>query len=241
MKNRFWKSLLAVLLPFNVLAQLDLPDTLTPVMHRPPRWVIKFAPLALVDIDNTIQFGAERLFGTRHTVQGEFGYGWRGMNIHEYRRDDFADFEVWRGRAEWRRYSGRYRGNRKPHFATPPIGRYFALEAFFKQLSVTENTSIGRECADGTCAYFERGTFPMYRTVWGLHAKFGRQFVLSMPSDNRFLLDFYVGFGFRRLTPFRFSNSNENVFQFTNTGDWRVRNNGVYPSVTLGIKLGYVL
>ncbi|RCR70867.1 hypothetical protein [Larkinella punicea] len=230
-------------LPLNALAQsLMLPDTLTPVMNHPPRWVVKFAPLALFDLDNTVQFGAERLFGGRHTVQAEFGYGWKAINLHPERRSDFENFEVWRGRAEWRRYSGRYRGYRRPHFATPPIGRYFAIETFFKQRTVLETTAVGRECVNGTCAYFERGTFPMYRTVWGVHCKFGRQYVLTMPGDNRLLLDFFVGLGFRNVSPYHFLNStNDNVITPNTFGTWNTRQGGLFPSATLGIKLGYVL
>ncbi|RRB06537.1 hypothetical protein [Larkinella rosea] len=242
MTHRFLKKLLLVLLPLHSLAQvLLLPDTLSPVMKHEPRWVVKFAPLALFDTDNTIQFGAERLFGTRHTVQAEFGYGWKAINMYPSRREDYENFEIWRGRAEWRRYSERYRGFRRPHYAVPPIGRYFAIETFFKQITTLQNTSVGRECVDGTCAYFERGIFPIYRTVWGIHAKFGRQFVLTLPSDNRFLLDFYVGFGFRSLTPYRFNSTNEDVIRSTGFLFWSNQQGGLRPSATLGIKLGYVL
>jgi hypothetical protein len=230
------------LLPLNALAQSFLADTLTPVMKHPPHWVVKFAPLALFDPDNTIQFGVERLLGGKHTIQGEFGYGWQAINMYPYRREEYENFEVWRGRVEWRRYSGRYRSFRKPHYATAPIGRYFAVETFFKQLTVLDNTAVGRECADGTCAFFERGTFPIYRTVWGAHVKLGRQFVLSIPGKNRLLLDFFIGLGFRSVTPYRFNNSqNEDVIRSTGLAFWNSQQEGLRPSGTLGIKLGYVL
>ncbi|GAB3900676.1 hypothetical protein GCM10028803_23980 [Larkinella knui] len=253
MKHRFLKGLALVLfLPLNGLAQSLLADTLTPVMNHSPRWVVKFAPLALFDVDNTVEFGVERLLGSRrsggrhsggrHSIQAEFGYGWRAINLYPNRREEYEGFEVWRGRAEWRRYSGRYRSYRRPHFATAPIGRYFAVETFFKQVTVLQNTSVGRECVDGTCAFFERGTFPMFRTVWGVHCKVGRQFVLTMPGENRLLLDFYMGLGFRSVTPYRFTNStNEDVVRPSGIGFWTNQQGGLRPSGTLGIKLGYVL
>ncbi|RAJ92469.1 hypothetical protein LX87_04799 [Larkinella arboricola] len=246
MADRFCKVLvLLFLFSLNGLAQRVLPDTLTPVLNRPPQWVVKFAPLSLIDLDNTIQFGAERLLGRKHAIQAEFGYGWQALNLYPYRRDDYDDFEVWRGRLEWRRYSGRYRSNRRPHYATPPIGRYIAVETFFKQLTVLETTAVGRECLDGTCAYFQQGTFPMYRTVWGAHFKLGRQFVLSIPGENRLLLDFYMGLGFRTLSLFRFSNpanGNDNIVRSTGSVfGWDAGQAGSRLSGTLGIKLGYVL
>ncbi|WP_460636286.1 hypothetical protein [Larkinella harenae] len=247
MITRFSKVICFLLFfPLNGMAQFFLPDTLTPFLDHPPRWVIKFAPLALFDVDNTIQAGAEMLLGThrRHSLQGELGYGWQALNMYAYRRSDFDNFEVWRGRFEWRRYSGRYRASRQPHFATPPIGRYFAVETFYKQVSAVTTTAIGRECADGTCAYFERGTYPVSRTVWGIHAKFGRQFVLSMPGKNRLLLDVFWGLGFRYLTPYRFRRPpNEDIIRFTDftIGRLTVREEGVRPSGTVGLKLGYVL
>lgn len=243
MANRFLQALLlSLLLPLAGVAQPLLPDTLTPVMNQPARWVVKFAPLALFDPDNTIQFGAERLLGGKHAVQAEFGYGWQAINLYPYRRDDYDAFEIWRGRLEWRRYSGRYRSSRRPHYATPPIGRYFAVETFFKQLTVLETTAVGRECEDGTCAYFERGTFPMYRTVWGAHFKLGRQFVLSMPGENRLLLDFFMGLGFRSIAPFRFQNAgNDDVIRSDGFDVWGFNQKGLRLSGTLGLKLGYVL
>ncbi|WP_128543973.1 hypothetical protein [Larkinella soli] len=218
-------------------------DTLAPQMPRPPKWVVKPAPLALFDPHNTIQAGAERLLGGRHSVQGEFGYGWQGINLYPDLRDDYDRFEVWRGRAEWRRYSGRYRSHRKPHFATVPLGRYIAVEVFYKQISTLQNTAVGRECVDGTCAFFERGTFPISRTVWGSHFKIGRQFVMTMPGDNRWVLDFYMGLGFRSVNSPRISGTPEEVVRDISLplNLWDTGERGLRLSGTLGLKVGYIL
>lgn len=245
MVNRIQKSLfLCLLISLSTQAQSLQTDTLRPILNHPPRWVLKVAPMALFDLDNTIQVAAERLLVGRHSLQAEFGYGIQALNLYSYRREEYENFEVWRGRFEWRRYSGRYRLYRNPHFSEPPIGRYFAVETFFKQLTVLNNMAVGRDCVDGNCAYFQRGIYPMYRTVWGAHAKIGRQYVLEMPSDNRFLLDLFIGIGFRYLSPYRFNNSTrEDVFRSPDMwfGNTRIRQGGLRPSISLGVKLGYVL
>ncbi|MVM37497.1 hypothetical protein GO730_07520 [Spirosoma sp. HMF3257] len=88
------------------LAQTEKPMPLSSIFaEHSQRWVVKFAPLSLIDPSNTIQFGIERLVGQHQSIQAEFGYGWQGMNLWDVsQRSRYTDMKIWRGRAEWRYY-----------------------------------------------------------------------------------------------------------------------------------------
>ena len=83
------RSLLAFTLLGSLVTQAQTltpnPDQSTitkPTYNEPDRnWVVKVAPLSLLDPDNTIQIGVERLLGRQHAVQAEFGYGWQAINL----------------------------------------------------------------------------------------------------------------------------------------------------------------
>lgn len=195
------------------------------------RWVVKFAPFSLFDPSNTIQFGVERMLGERHALQGEFGYGWEGMNLwrNTMSQSRYTNVEIWRGRAEWRYY---WRGG--------PIGNYIAVEGLYKQLNANENGSVGMGCTDGSfgCQYYQLSSNRITKRVWAAHLKVGRQ--LGLSPDNRWLLDVYGGLGIRGnwvergIQPIGFANYSWDGFldRFSSQ---------TYPliSVSYGIKIGY--
>lgn len=168
------------------LAQAEKPMPLASIFaEQSQRWVVKFAPLSLIDPSNTIQFGIERLVGQHQAIQAEFGYGWQGMNLWDVsQRSRYTDMKIWRGRAEWRYY---WHGG--------PIGSYIALEGLFKQTSAYEHGTVGKGCDAGPCQYYQIYSAPIAKQVWAGHVKFGRQFPLS--PNNRLMADFYGGFGVR--------------------------------------------
>ncbi|GAB3699519.1 hypothetical protein GCM10027592_25670 [Spirosoma flavus] len=153
------------------------------------KWAVKFSLLSLLDPDNTIQFGVERMLNRRQSLQLETGYGWQGMNLWENSRNGrYRDREVWRGRLEWR------------YFFNPtgqPRGRYVAVEGFYKQVNLRESGTVGIGCATGMCQYYQLFTAPLQKYVWGAHVKIGRQFQF-IPTNNHWLFDVYLGLGFRR-------------------------------------------
>lgn len=199
------------------------------------RWVVKVAPLSLFDLDNTVQFGVERVLGGRSSVQAEGGYGWPGL---QYSREyNYGDKEVWRGRAEWRIYN---RVNVRPR------GSYFAIEGFYKQVNARETGTIGRGCNNGFfgCQYFQQYNSVAQKFVVGGHIKWGHQFRI----DDRWLFDFYVGIGlrsvmFQRFRPqFADSFRYNNYYSLFNFGRFDGRDQQqTLPSTTLGFKIGYVI
>lgn len=151
-----------------------------------PRWVIKFAPLSIVDPDNTIQFALERSLGRRQSVQVELGYGWESIGLWETTaRGRFSNKETWRGRAEWRLY---FRPQARP------LGFYAAAEGLYKQVNVQETTSNGLPCV-GECPPGLLGKAPALKHVWGGHLKIGYQ--RPILSSDRLLVDVYWGLGAR--------------------------------------------
>ena len=165
---------LLICLPLLTLAQrMRLDTTIRPLMNHPPGWVAKFSPLHLFDPDNTVQFGLERVLSTRQSVQAEFGYGTGVMNVWRNGGSSrYGQAEHWRGRAEWRFYTNRYRTNRNFGInvrSAAPLGNYLAVELFYKQDNALERFPVGRECVGGLCAYFEQLETPVMKYVWGSH------------------------------------------------------------------------
>ena len=210
-------------------------DTLAP---RPIRWVIKLAPLALFDPDNTLQIGAERLLGQRYGLQAEAGYGWNNFSVYASNNpEDYQHREVWRGRVEWRTYIKRHGRMRRPR------GTYWAYELLYKQVNNQEVQTIGRECQDGPCAYYQRTTNPVTKYVGAGHIKFGYQSAFDASPAARVLIDFYFGIGIRRRIVERPAQPTDSSYYWYEGGDLLGTNRtGAYtfPGLTTGIKVGYV-
>jgi hypothetical protein len=67
--------------------------------------ILKITPLALFDIDNTIQGGIELpLHNPAWTMQQEFGYGHSAFNLWQGEREQHPDRETWRFRTQIRYY-----------------------------------------------------------------------------------------------------------------------------------------
>ncbi len=250
-RNRFCRAigsvLTAILLTANAFAQRDSTDSVIPVLgDASARWVVKIAPLFILDPDNTVQFGVERTLGGRSSVQVEGGYGWPGFQYYRpynygwpgfqyYRPYNYSDREVWRGRAEWRIYS---RVNVRPR------GGYFAIEGFYKQVNAIESGTIGRACGGGfNCQYFQQYRSTAQKFVTGGHLKWGVQFRL----DDDWLFDLYLGVGLRSVSVqyFRPEFPDAQTYRsyngpFNSLGLGGI-NTSVAPSATLGFKVGYVI
>ena len=216
-----------------VRAQRIEPDPIYSTHAQPARpWVVKFAPLSLFDIDNTVQFGFERLVSQHSAVQLELGYGPQGMNLWQSSQNErYSDREIWRGRAEWRYYLDK---------TNQPRGRYVALEGFYKQVNVRESGTVGVGCTTGPCQYYQVFSSPLQKYVWGGHVKFGRQFALL--ANDRLLADFYLGLGFRRRIIDRFQPDGDS-FYYRSAGLTLFDSFSSIPyaliSLSYGAKIGY--
>ncbi len=229
------------------------PDTLQIIgTNRPPQWVVKVSPLALIDVEGIWRADVERLVGNRFSIQGGLGYGnqftqpWR-VNGNTNNNDR----ETWRAQAEWRVYTKRERGPTRwrPYrliTSRPPLGNYFAIESFYKQVNAQITGTLQRGCETGTCQFFEQYSARAIRFVTGFHLKAGRQYAIRLSEDNnRLLIDYYMGFGMRwrwfeqRGIPPREDAGALTVFrQRDPTSDWGLQA-GRFPSFALGIQVGY--
>ena len=214
--------------------------------RRVHRAVIKFAPLSLLDQDATIQGGLEYRTGIRTSVQAEFGYGIKGLSPFDTDLNNFVDAEVWRGRAEVRFYTGRYRTNQRQGIAVLsnfPMGNYWAIDGLFKRINVTdqEYTSV----SDNAPPVYV-GLTNTSRYVIGSHLKIGRQFAFYDPLNRLFsrtLVDIYVGAGVRWAIN-DVQRTSQDPFPTCGCGIGRSfdgRDGQWAPSLTAGLKVGFAL
>lgn len=209
----------------------------------------KIAPLAILDFDNTFQFAVEhRLKGNRWTLSEEFGYGTSAGNfwtaLDGSTKSRFR--ENIRAKIEARKYRNGSAFN----------GRYVAYEVLFKQINDRAQRSVGRECENGMCNYYEIVNYPINKYVVGISAKVGYQIRIrnELKKSTNFVFDFYVGAGLRRIMinhhdPNENLQGNINMYTdhyygdglFSNSGlGYRDRNYNI-PHLSLGLKLGYLI
>lgn len=227
----------------NAVAQADSAAVQTPFT------VIKTSPLSVFDLDNSFTIGVEKSINKNQSYQVEIGYGNSNWNLWTRSgnfidsRNEFENFNIIRLRTEWRRY--RFR-----NIGTLPEGGYFAVEGFFKYVGKRDFYNVGREVIGGQPSFFEFVEGNKRKIVGGTHFKLGWQsFVFNDNPDKEphFLLDFYVGLGFR-IIDYRFTYDDQNpddtlAFQSSRLFGTIAPVNETSPLVsgTLGFKLGYLL
>lgn len=164
-------------------------DTLHINNNRQPHYIIKWAPLSLVDQDNTVQFGIEYLFKGPVSLQQEIGYGWFNFNNNREYGEVFKSREIWRSRTEIRFYVPNKGQVRKPK------GAYLAIEFLYKRMNYSKQDEVGRECSGSACEYVEILDYKLFRDIFGYHGKTGLQFII----EKRLALDLYIGGGLRSI------------------------------------------
>jgi hypothetical protein len=164
-------------------------DTLNGTNNRQPHFIIKWAPLSLVEQDNTVQFGIEYLFKGPVSLQQEVGYGWFNFTNNSDNGRVFKNREIWRSRTELRFYVANNGEIRRPQ------GAYLALEFLYKRMNYNKGGNVGRECNGSECEYFEMMNYKLFRDIFGYHGKIGLQFII----EKRLALDLYIGGGLRSI------------------------------------------
>lgn len=215
------------------------------------RWVVKWSPLAFLDVESLYRVDVERLVGKQFSMQGGLGYGSQYTQLWQSSTNNVSDRETWRAQLEGRIYVNRNRPAtrwRPSRLLRKPIGQYFALELFYKQVNANFNGTLQRGCAEnGNCQFFESYSARAIRYVAGSHLKIGWQWPIRLSeTNNRLLIDYYFGLGARwrwfeqRGVPSYEDARPQNFFGVTPdpTSAWGSRA-GQFPSLAFGIQLGY--
>ncbi len=192
--------------------------------------VLKFAPLAMFDLDNTYSVAVEIPFSNpKFSVQQEIGYGHAATNIW-YLYDDYKPrkYNI-RAKSQFRYY----------YFEGRMVRGYLAGEYFFKRALKTEKEWIGQDCnLNGACNFLKQQDIKYAKVVHAFHPKLGWQFYFG----SRFSLDVYTGFGFRFVDhKVLTKNVLENPRPFTGSIDWWGSwepGTQFYPSFSGGFQVG---
>ncbi|WP_019987424.1 hypothetical protein [Rudanella lutea] len=221
-------------------------------VRKAPGWVVKFNPLAMIDIDSRYQIDVERIVSSRYSIQGGLGYGNERNRLLTQPNNRFPGREVWRVQLEGRLYTDRdlavNRWRRVRTVTQVPLGNYLAINTFYKQVNAPFEGTLARGCEDGGCQFFERYTARAVRYVMGAHLKMGHQGSIRLsPTNDRLLLDVYAGIGirWRWFRQYGVPDYEDARPEFINTdqdltSDWSLQK-GRFPSLMLGFQLGYTL
>jgi len=193
--------------------------------------IIKFAPLALFDTDNTFQAGIEiPVRNTKFSIQQDFGYGHASFNIWYKDRDVRPEKTILKSRTQLRYY----------FYQKPALQMYVAGEYLYKRVIQFDNQWVGMECGSGGCNFFENKDVKLGRLVNAIHAKLGWQFYFT----NRTTIDLFTGFGIRSrnlriLTPDVDQARFKDDFSFFT--DNTPNSTLILPSVAVGFHIGIIL
>lgn len=226
-----WLSICLAFVATTAPAQVPSPDALKSAI------ILKITPLALFDLDNTVQLGVEvPLKNPAWSLQQEMGYGHSAFNLWYSERQRYPDRETWRFRTQIRYYFLKQNRN----------SPYMAGEYLLKKNMEGKYRSVGMDCSTTqfggqNCAYFQNRRVHLARFVNAFHLKLGWQFSIG----NRMALDTYVGAGIRALQvkyvglpPNSFFNGRRDFLTFRN--DWPGRY-GPTPSLSAGFHIGWRL
>lgn len=220
-------SVLTFLLSFSIcpcFAQIDARSAKEHV-------IVKFSPLTLFDIDNTVQFGVEIPLGHKNvTLQQDLGYGRSSFSIWYSGYSNRPDKEIFKSRTQLRYY----------YFGRKWARGYVGPELMFKKVVYRENRFVGMECVNGVCGYFENKDIKAARFVGAAHVKAGWQFYFS----NRMSLDVFTGFGLRQYRVRSLSDGVEDFNFSSSRYIWENSSPGsteTFPSLAMGFNIGIIL
>lgn len=194
--------------------------------------ILKWSPLSMFDIDNTVQIGIEIPFkNDRFTIQQEAGYGNSNFNVWYAQEEHRPDESTVKSRTQFRYY----------FYEKTRFRSYVAGEYMYKRVVTREMQGVGRECSlTGGCSYFQNTNVKQGRFVGAFHVKAGWQFYYS----NRTTFDLFAGIGLRRANIKMLTPNVENVRIDNDWYFWRNNSIGrqqVVPSLSLGFHLGIAL
>ncbi len=146
--------------------------------------IVKTSLTTPFEPDGLVQIEIEQRILPKISLQGSFGYGWPGFKIG--RESLYESNGVRQFRGEIRFYTGRASKGRIVSF---PAGRYWAVEAYHKDLNVLRNWDAPRNGPTGSPNPEPRERqSPVQRQTLGFNVKFGRQLHL-LRANKRLLLD----------------------------------------------------
>lgn len=193
-----------------------------------PLWILKFAPLSLIDINPTYQIGAEYFFTENYSLQQEVGYGHEKSIMVNWNKQ--TDERTWRFRTEFRKYlpqkQANFRGQRN----------YIAYEIMFKRFDYPADYTVTINKGN----YFENThyTYQFVRDTYAFHVKLGQQEIRT----SNFVVDGYLGLGIRWNKVYS-DNANPNytdtVLRIDDLAPIKAGFNQTF-SVSLGFKIGFV-
>lgn len=194
--------------------------------------IIKYSPLPMFDLDNTIQFGVEVPLGKgSFALQQDLGYGNATFSAW-YDGDSRPDKQIFKSRTHLRWY---FMERRRMRACLGP-------ELLFKKVVYRDSQWAGRDCAGpfGPCSFFQNQNVRVDKNVVAAHARFGWQFI----TPSRFTFDLFAGLGFRQI--FATSHSpgipDAEIRRIhDNWEDLDPNENELRPSAVLGFHFGIVL
>lgn len=219
------KNIFLLLLLFSFFAQAQRKKhSFTEHPFTESKTAISFNPFALAEIDFTALAGYETRLAPRWYLSTEAGYIFASNYIGrtEQSSNDGTGFLI-RPSVKW--------------FVADNNKFYLQPQIFYKQVTHKMHDWLGKSVVNGVPAYEQLQDFGYRRKIYGFNTVAG--FVLALDQHKNGYMDFYFGLGLRYK---KSSIAGEPSSTYQNSdGLFGNMDNGIFPSVPVGIRIIYVL
>ena len=182
--------------------------------------LLKLHPLGFLEPEGIAQVGLEYVLNPKTTVQLEAGYVYNGVPLF----NELDGLSGYRVRGELRAYES-------PNF-------YIAVDLMFKNVIWSDSERVGRECTDfGNCSYWQDLEYQIRKRRVSYHIKLGHQDYLS----KRLVYDVFFGAGLRHVRSDRLGLPDDAQLPIRGAFLFSDDSNYIFPSLTLGFKVGILL
>jgi hypothetical protein len=216
------KKILLLLLAFPLLVIAQKHRTANNRLFTENKAAISFNPFALAAVDYTLLVGYEKKLASKFFLGSEAGYIFASAYIgnDEQSSNDGTGFII-RPSLRW--------------FVADNNKFYIQPQLFYKQVTHKMHDWLGKNAVNGVPSYEQLQDFKYRRKISGFNIVAG--FVLPLGQHNRSYVDLYFGLGVRNKKSLIAGEPNS-VYNRA-TGIFDPVDDGVYPSVPMGVRFIY--
>ncbi len=193
---------------------------------NPRTFSIAVSPLTLLEFEPTVNLQLVYKFSNKHSTAIEVGRIIKPLGKKEDSDNPIShEYTGWRFRPEIRFWN-------KPSKMNYWRNSYLAIEGLIKTAEEQLYYTVQRRTPSGL-PYIEAVEQNIHKTVLGLNGLVGKE--TDLLNSRKIFTDLFTGFGLR----YKFFKDNIGTnFSKTPNGDF-TNTNGFYPTVALGIRIGY--
>ncbi len=221
--NRIWCTALVIVMLLNAAKTYSQAPGKNKNIN-PGTISIAVSPLTIFDYEPTVNLQLMYKFNNRYSAAIEVGRIIKPLGKNEENLVSFNQFTGWRFRPEIRFMKQASNSNNWAAY-------YFAIQGLIKIAEEQLYYNAYRSTPSGL-SYMEAIEQNINKTVLGLNGLIGKEAALF--NSKKIFADMFTGVGLR----YKFFKDNLGT-DFSKASRWNFNKNGIYPTVSLGVRIGF--